>query len=98
MGRISLEDFIDKAKEEGCDVVKNGKDYFIGSWPATNYPHIHVWRDGTIALSAGSSQNGKIGKDDEIDIDELIYQYDRYGRNLTGGLEETISWVMRSDS
>lgn len=98
MGQISLEDFIDKAKEEDCEVVKQGKDSYIGNWPATNYPHIHVWKDGTIALSAGSSQNGKIGKDDEIDIDELIFQYDRYGRNLSGGLKETLDWIMASDS
>jgi hypothetical protein len=98
MGVISLTDFISKAKEEGCEVIKKNKESFIGNPPATNYPHIHVWRDGTIALSAGSKQNGKIGRDEEIDIDELMIQNDRYGRNVTGGLKETISWVMRSDS
>lgn len=98
MGHISLADFISKAKEEDCEVVKNGKGSFIGNFPATNYPHIHVWEDGTIALSAGSGKNEKIGKDGEIDIDKLEEAIDRFGRNVIDGLEETISWVIRSDS
>ncbi|GHC63220.1 hypothetical protein [Ulvibacter litoralis] len=98
MGKVSLEDFIAKAKENGCEIEKKGKEYFIGNFPATNYPHIHIWKKGTIALSAGSRQNGKIGEDDEIDLEELSFQVDRYGRNLTGGLEETIEWAIDSDS
>ena len=93
-----MSDFIEKARDEGCQIVKNALGTFIGNNPATNYPHIHIWKDGTIALSAGKGQNGKIGRYDEIDIDELISQYDRYGRHVVNGLEETISWVMRSDS
>lgn len=98
MGYISLADFISKAEEEDCEVVKSGKGSLIGNFPATNYPHIHVWDNGTIALSAGSSRNEKIGKDEEIDIDKLSEAFQRYGRNVVGGLEETISWVIRSDS
>jgi hypothetical protein len=36
------------------------------------YPHLHVWADGTIALSIRHGVNTKVGKDEEINIDALI--------------------------
>jgi hypothetical protein len=97
---ISLEDFADQAKEEGCIIVNNDKGTFIGE-PGTStglaYPHVHVWTNGTIALSVGASKNQKIGKNEVIDISELNFAYGRFSVP-TGKLNNTIRWVLSSAS
>ena len=95
---ISLKDFEDAAKENGCTVEKSGKEKFIGPNGASTYPHIHVWRDGTIALSMANARNTKIGDNEEIDIEKLGIANDRCGWVLHCGLKETIDWVLRSAS
>jgi hypothetical protein len=96
--KISLRDFEDAAKENGCTVAKSGKEKFIGANGASTYPHIHVWRDGTIALSMASARNTKIGENEEINIDDLSFANDRCGWVLQCSLKETIDWVLRSAS
>lgn len=94
---ISLKDFQKKAIEEGCAVSKNQKGEFIGEQGANNYPHIHVWQDGTIALSVGQTKNQKIGKDEVINIADLTFAYERF-TVPDGSLKKTIEWVMSSAS
>jgi|GEM_PF-7015580 len=97
---ISLDDFIAKAQDEGCVITKSKKETFIGDPPsATNYPHVHVWLDGTIALSVGKSKNQKIGRDEVIEIDALASAFSRFGKNMSDGpLKKTIQWVLASAS
>jgi hypothetical protein len=95
---ISLKDFADAATENGCSVQKSGKEKFIGPNGADTYPHIHVWRDGTIALSMASARNTKIGDNEEIDIQKLNEAHERCNWVQHCGLKETIEWVLRSAS
>lgn len=97
---ISLSDFEAHATNNGCLVATPGGEKFIGDPPsATNYPHVHVWRDDTIALSIASGVNQKIGKDDVILIAELQFAFSRYGARMPNGpLKETIKWVLASAS
>jgi hypothetical protein len=96
---ISLDDFLEKAKEEQCHIEKNRtKGLFIGGdMNEVTYPHVHVWLDGQIALSVGTSTNTKIGKDDEIDIDALKAACDRF-RLPACHLNNVIRWVLCSAS
>ena len=95
---ISLEDFIERAKEEGCIVVENNKGVFIGEPGTTtglSYPHIHVWLDGNIALSVAAGRNTKVGKDESILVDELCFASMRFALGA-GHLANTIRWVLAS--
>jgi hypothetical protein len=97
---ISLEDFQEKAEAEGCVVIKNAKQIYIGEPGTTTglaYPHIHVWKDGTIALSIASGINTKVGKNGVISINDLSVAAGRYTLPA-GRLRNTIGWVLASAS
>lgn len=97
---ISLDDFTEKAKEEGCVAFTNDKQFYVGE-PGTStglaYPHIHVWRNGTIALSVASGVNPKVGKNGVISIKALHEAAGRYALPA-GRLRNTIGWVLASAS
>lgn len=95
---VDLKDLVIKLTEEGGAVSKEGKDVFIGNASPTNYPHIHVWRNGTIALSKSHAINGKIGQDGVVNIDALKIAKERFGAHLDGPLKNTIDWVLSSAS
>ena len=97
---ISLGDFVDKAGEEGCIIIKKKKEMFIGepgSSTGLAYPHIHIWIDGTIALSISSTKNIKVGNNESIDITLLYGALERY-KIGAGRLRNTIGWVFASAS
>lgn len=97
---IGLEDFMEKATEEGCVIIKKDKQIYIGeanSRTGLTYPHIHVWRDGNIALSTSSSINDKIGKDETIEISKLHDASTRRGVSA-GSIRNTIGWILASAS
>ncbi|HVI00067.1 MAG TPA: hypothetical protein VM869_15225 [Enhygromyxa sp.] len=95
---ISLEDFASAAKDNGCTVEDNDLGTFIGASGARNYPHIHVWRNGTIALSMGHNKNVRVGRLGDITISELGDAHERCVWVEHCALKETIEWVLRSAS
>lgn len=95
---VDLRELVNKLKEEGGAVAKDGKDLFIGNANPMKYPHIHVWRNGTIALSESHSVNGKIGDDGIINIDALIIARERYGAYLDGPLKNAIDGILSAAS
>jgi hypothetical protein len=97
---ISLADFIEKADKEGCNVFTNELGTFIGepgSKKSLTYPHIHVWKNGNIALSIAKSINTKVGKNESIDIQDLYEASQRFAIGA-GRLRNTIGWVFASAS
>jgi hypothetical protein len=58
---------------------------------------VHVWENGQIALSVGSRVNKKIGNDEEIDIEDLRFAFNRFTL-ADSPLKETIQWVLSSAS
>lgn len=96
---VELNDVIEIAHENGCEIDKGKKqERFIGNHGARNYPHIHVWENGDIALSAGKGINTRIGRDGTINIDSLIAATERYGLHLDGGLKNTIDFVLSASN
>ncbi|MGD1923836.1 MAG: hypothetical protein ACFB03_06545 [Paracoccaceae bacterium] len=76
--------------QKGTGSFKGHK--FIGKDGAATYPHIHVWKDGNIALSVGSSTNQKIGKDGVISLELLAQARERY-KLPSGPLDNFFRWV-----
>lgn len=98
---ISLGDFTKKAKEEGCVVLSGGGHTYIGErkagGPGLKYPHIHVWVNGTIALSFAHNKNTRIGLNGEIDIKALNEAFLEHTVE-PGSIRNTIGWVLASAS
>ncbi|MBV8972625.1 MAG: hypothetical protein JO290_10075 [Sphingomonadaceae bacterium] len=97
---IDLDDFIEKATDEQCFVLNQNHQTYVGDPGTTTglaYPHLHVWRNGTIALSVASGRNTKVGKNGVINISDLSEAALRF--NLPAGpLRNTIGWVLASAS
>ncbi|MCH2223492.1 MAG: hypothetical protein MK066_01890 [Crocinitomicaceae bacterium] len=95
---VELDDLIEIAREKDCEIDKSRKEMFIGNFGARKYPHIHVWKDGTIAFSSAQGINTKIGKDGTINIDKLIDARNRLGFHLDLGFKETIDFILSASN
>jgi hypothetical protein len=95
MAKIYYDDFLKTAKTKGCNVNSD----FV--WDKERrgkllYPHIHIWSNGNMALSAGKgpANNVVFGRDEEITTENLTALLDLLGDNLKSGpLYETFKWA-----
>jgi hypothetical protein len=77
-GKITWTAFKEQMCKDGCSHQKGkkGEEFWGGDNP-TAYPHIHLWSDGTVALSVSQNTNPKVGDDEEIDLGALDFASSR---------------------
>lgn len=93
---IDLEDLWNKVIEEGGEDRSSDAGKFVGA-PGGGYPHIHVWRNGSIAISVAKNKNDVIGRNGKVDIALLKAALARRDYS-PGPLRSAVEWVLASAS